>query len=105
MNFVVTVLPETWTTWRKGSFAFFAMLRLCNSFFQDKSKNGTIFTLVFLCSQSTSVPHQIGLKQFRSSSMTEETGAAPDHRVELHGHVVGIALDRSGQYIFANVRR
>lgn len=72
---------------------------------QDKSKNGTIFTLVFLCSQSTSVPHQIGLKQFRSSSMTEETGAAPDHRVELHGHVVGIALDRSGQYIFANVRR
>ena len=32
MDFVVTVLPETWTTWRKGSFAFFAMLGLCNSF-------------------------------------------------------------------------
>ena len=26
-------------------------------------------------------------------------------RVELHGHVVGIALDHSGRFLFANVRR
>ena len=78
-----------------------------------KLTNGAIFTLVFLCSQTTSVPHQIGFKQFqsdpRSTSNTEdlevEEVTAPDHRVELHGHVVGIALDHQGRYLFANVRR
>ena len=75
------------------------------------------FTLVFLCSQATSVPHQIGFKQFRSEQRSTDQNAedawtldakevtAPDHRVELHGHVVGIALDHSGRYLFANVRR
>lgn len=69
--------------------------------------HGATFTLVFLCSKVTSVPHQIGFKQFRRSSEDLETEevTAPDHRVELNGHVVGIALDHSGRYLFANVRR
>jgi len=76
-----------------------------------KQRNGETFTLVFLCSQSTSVPHQIGFKQFRSEQRNiedleaAEEVRAPDHRVELHGHVVGIALDHSGRFLFANVRR
>ena len=72
--------------------------------------NGATFTLVFLCSQVTSVPHQIGFKQFRPDQRSrdeteEEISDGPDHRVELHGHVVGVALDHSGRYLFANVRR
>ena len=69
--------------------------------------HGATFTLVFLCSKVTSVPHQIGFKQFRRSSEDLETEevTSPDHRVELNGHVVGIALDHSGRYLFANVRR
>ena len=60
------------------------------------------------------ISHQIGFKQFRSEQRstdqnTEDLEAqevtAPDHRVELHGHVVGIALDHSGRFLFANVRR
>ena len=76
-----------------------------------KQRNGETFTLVFLCSQSTSVPHQIGFKQFQSEQRNiedleaAEEVRAPDHRVELHGHVVGIALDHSGRFLFANVRR
>merc|ERR1712130_107050 len=72
--------------------------------------NGATFTLVFLCSQITSVPHQIGFKQFRPDQRSreeteEEISDGSDHRVELHGHVVGVALDHSGRYLFANVRR
>lgn len=72
--------------------------------------NGATFTLVFLCSQVTSVPHQIGFKQFRADQRSKEDleteeVTAPDHRVELNGHVVGIALDHSGRFLFANVRR
>jgi len=67
---------------------------------------GPIYTLVFLCSQSTSVPHQIGFKKFHSyPGLEAQDGTDPDHRIELDGHVVGVALDRSGRYVFANVRR
>ena len=77
---------------------------------QDHTDEATL-TLIFLCSQLTIVPHQIGFKQFRPNQRsskdpeTEEEVTSPDQRVELHGHVVGIALDHSGRFLFANVRR
>jgi len=75
----------------------------------DHTDEATL-TLIFLCSQLTIVPHQIGFKQFRPNQRSSEDPeteevTSPDHRVELHGHVVGIALDHSGRFLFANVRR
>ena len=67
--------------------------------------------MVFLCSQVSWVPHQIGFKRFRPDQRssedleTKEVTSGPDHRVDLHGNVVGIALDHSGRFLFANVRR
>ena len=82
------------------------ILPLCSkNFLQDPDHtNEATLTLVFLCSQLMCSPHQIGFKRFRLDQRSSEV-TSPDHRVELHGHVIGIALDHSGRFLFANLRR
>jgi len=50
--------------------------------------------IIFICSDRTFIPHQIGFQRINSSSITE----APSIRngaekiIDLHGHIVGIAI-------------
>jgi len=61
--------------------------------------------LIFLCSGTTSVPHQLGFKRLWSEDLTQvPVLTAPDRSLEMSGHIVGIQQDRSGRYLFVNVR-
>ena len=47
---------------------------------------------------------------FFSSKPVQDVSAvpvisAPDHRIELAGHIVGVAVARDGRHLYANVRR
>jgi len=67
---------------------------------------GGEYCLVFLCSQATSVPHQIGFKRLYPQDVSAvPVISAPDHRIELAGHIVGVAVARDGRHLYANVRR
>jgi len=62
--------------------------------------------LIFLCSGRTSIPHQIGFKKLYPEDLSEyPVISEPDHVIDMLGHVVGIAQDRAGKYLYVNVRR
>ena len=50
--------------------------------------------IIFICSDRTFIPHQVGFQQIQPSSMTNEAvirnGA--EKVIDLHGHIVGIAI-------------
>jgi len=63
-------------------------------------------TLIFLCSSSTTSPHQIGFKRLSEDDAENiPVISEPDHVIDMLGHIVGIALDTTEQYLFVNVRR
>ena len=62
--------------------------------------------IIFICSDRTFIPHQIGFQRINSSSITE----APSIRngaekiIDLHGHIVGIAISPDYKELYVNVR-
>lgn len=60
--------------------------------------------LIFLCSQLTSSPHQLGFKIITRDNLNNvPVISQPDKVIDMKGHIVGISLD-SGQ-LHVNVRR
>ena len=55
---------------------------------------------------STTSPHQIGFKRLSEDDAENiPVISEPDHVIDMLGHIVGIALDTTEQYLFVNVRR
>ena len=50
--------------------------------------------LIFICSDKTFIPHQVGFQRIKPSSMTDEAGIrnGAEKVVDLHGHILGIAI-------------
>ena len=50
--------------------------------------------IIFICSDRTLIPHQVGFQRIQPSSMTNEAvirnGA--EKVIDLHGHIVGIII-------------
>ena len=62
--------------------------------------------LIFLCSDLTTAPHQLGFKVISG----EDLLAVPviseaDRVIDMKGHIVGISLDRESRHLFVNVRQ
>ena len=65
--------------------------------------------LVFICSDKTTVPHQIGFQRIskrslEASAAASELWSAPEKVIEMSGHIVGVALAPDHQYLYVNVR-
>jgi len=73
---------------------------ICETMLRDNQ-----FCLIFLCSASTSIPHQLGFKRLYPNDLSSvPVISKPDTLIEMHGHIVGIAQDREGRYLYVNVR-
>ena len=64
--------------------------------------------LVFICSDKTIVPHQIGFQRLSvedtMSSHQPSLWTSPEKVIEMNGHIVGIALSPNQQELLVNVR-
>ena len=66
--------------------------------------------LVFICSDKTTVPHQIGFQRISKRSLEDSAAeqpvlwTAPEKVIEMHGHIVGAALAPDHRYLYVNVR-
>ena len=63
--------------------------------------------LVFICSDKTTVPHQIGFQRISRRSLeatASELWTAPEKVIEMSGHIVGVALAPDHQHLYVNVR-
>jgi len=62
--------------------------------------------IIFICSDRTFIPHQVGFQRIQPSSMTNEAvirnGA--EKVIDLHGHIVGIAISPDYKELYVNVR-
>jgi len=62
--------------------------------------------IIFLCSETTFVPHQVVFQRIQRTSTTDEAvirnGA--EKVVDLHGHIVGIAISPDYKELYVNVR-
>ena len=62
--------------------------------------------LIFLCSDLTTAPHQLGFKIIsRDNLVAVPVISQPDRVIDMMGHIVGISLDRQSRHLFVNVRR
>ena len=63
-------------------------------------------SLIFLCSSLATTPHQLGFHRLRASDLRNvPTISEPEEVIDMRGHIVGIALDRTGRYLYVNVRK
>ena len=61
--------------------------------------------LVFLCSDLTTSPHQLGFKIISGDNLgAVPVISQPDRIIDMLGHIVGISLDRQSRHLFVNVR-
>lgn len=64
--------------------------------------------LVFICSDKTTVPHQIGFQRISKGSLEAAASptlwTAPEKVIEMYGHIVGVALSPDHQQLYVNVR-
>jgi len=62
--------------------------------------------LIFICSDKTFIPHQVGFQRIKLSSMTDEAGIrdGAEKVVDLHGHILGIAISPDYKELYVNVR-
>jgi len=75
--------------------------KICKTLLEENQ-----FCLIFLCSGSTSIPHQLGFKRLYPDDLSSiPVISEPDRLIEMHGHIVGITQDREGRYLYVNVRR
>ena len=62
--------------------------------------------LIFLCNGNTSTPHQLGFKRLYPENVSHvPVISEADKVIDMRGHIVGIALDRTGQYLYVNIRK
>jgi len=73
----------------------------------NNSINPSYTCLVYLTNSGiTSIPHQIGLQRlYPGNTSSIPIISEPEVVLEMHGHIVGIAQDREGRYLYVNVRR
>jgi len=75
--------------------------KICKTLLEENQ-----FCLIFLCSGSTSIPHQLGFKRLYPDDLSSiPVISEPDRLIEMYGHIVGITQDRAGRYLYVNVRR
>jgi len=61
--------------------------------------------LIFLCNGATTSPHQLGFKRLYSQDLENvPVISQADKIIDMFGHIVGIALDKNGKYLYVNVR-
>ena len=62
--------------------------------------------IIFICSDRTYIPHQVGFQRLNASNMTSEplirNGA--EKILDLYGHIVGVAISPDYKYLYVNVR-
>lgn len=64
--------------------------------------------LIFICSDKTIVPHQIGFQRISQDTLQASTlpglWTSPEKVIEMNGHIVGIALDPEHKELLVNLR-
>ena len=61
--------------------------------------------LIFLCSDLTTAPHQLGFKIIsRDNLAAVPVISRPDRVIDMMGHIVGLTMDRQSRHLFVNVR-
>ena len=85
-----------------------------DSFDVDAEESAEVHTIgdkslvvVFICSENTTVPHQIGFQRITSTEFEGDEDhimSRPEKVVEMNGHIVGIAISPDQTALYVNVR-